>query len=89
MTAPARPCRKGSTIGRAGAACRSRGMVSAGTISFQFGTDWPGYMEWVGNIVGPPLAYEVLTASFLEAGFLGVMPFGHGKVSAKVHLMAT
>src|SRR3979490_3391772 len=65
------------------------GVVSGVTMSFQFGTNWPGYMERVGNIAGPLLAYEVLTAFFLEAGFLGVMLFGHGKVSEKVHLMAT
>jgi cytochrome d ubiquinol oxidase subunit I len=65
------------------------GVVSGITMSFQFGTNWPGYMERVGNIAGPLLAYEVLTAFFLEAGFLGVMLFGHGKVSERVHLMAT
>jgi cytochrome d ubiquinol oxidase subunit I len=58
-------------------------------MSFQFGTNWPGFMEHVGNIAGPLLGYEVLTAFFLEAGFLGVMLFGHGKVSERVHLMAT
>ena len=65
------------------------GVVSGITMSFQFGTNWPGFMEKVGNIAGPLLGYEVLTAFFLEAGFLGVMLFGHGKVSEKVHLMAT
>src|SRR5688500_18818587 len=65
------------------------GVVSGVTMSFQFGTNWPGFMERVGNIAGPLLGYEVLTAFFLEAGFLGVMLFGHGKVSEKVHLMAT
>ena len=65
------------------------GVVSGVTMSFQFGTNWPGYMNRVGNIAGPLLAYEVLTAFFLEAGFLGVMLFGHGKVSERVHLMAT
>ena len=65
------------------------GVVSGVTMSFQFGTNWPGYMEKVGNIAGPLLAYEVLTAFFLEAGFLGVMLFGHGKVSERVHLTAT
>ena len=58
-------------------------------MSFQFGTNWPGFMETVGNIAGPLLGYEVLTAFFLEAGFLGVMLFGHGRVSERVHLMAT
>jgi cytochrome d ubiquinol oxidase subunit I len=65
------------------------GVVSGITMSFQFGTNWPGFMEKVGNIAGPLLGYEVLTAFFLEAGFLGVMLFGHGKVSEKVHLMST
>jgi len=65
------------------------GVVSGITMSFQFGTNWPGYMERVGNIAGPLLGYEVLTAFFLEAGFLGVMLFGHGKVSERIHLMAT
>jgi cytochrome bd ubiquinol oxidase subunit I len=65
------------------------GVVSGITMSFQFGTNWPGFMERVGNIAGPLLGYEVLTAFFLEAGFLGIMLFGHGKVGEKVHLMAT
>jgi len=65
------------------------GVVSGITMSFQFGTNWPGYMERVGNIAGPLLGYEVLTAFFLEAGFLGIMLFGHGRVSEKVHLLAT
>ncbi len=65
------------------------GVVSGITMSFQFGTNWPGFMQKVGNIAGPLLAYEVLTAFFLEAGFLGVMLFGHGKVSERVHLMST
>jgi len=65
------------------------GVVSGITMSFQFGTNWPGFMEKVGNIAGPLLGYEVLTAFFLEAGFLGVMLFGHGKVSERVHLIAT
>jgi cytochrome d ubiquinol oxidase subunit I len=65
------------------------GVVSGVTMSFQFGTNWPGFMERVGDVAGPLLAYEVLTAFFLEAGFLGVMLFGHGKVSERVHLWAT
>jgi cytochrome bd ubiquinol oxidase subunit I len=65
------------------------GVVSGITMSFQFGTNWPGYMERVGNVAGPLLGYEVLTAFFLEATFLGVMLFGHGKVSERVHLLAT
>jgi cytochrome bd ubiquinol oxidase subunit I len=47
------------------------GVVSGITMSFQFGTNWPGFMETVGNVAGPLLAYEVLTAFFLEAVFLG------------------
>lgn len=65
------------------------GVVSGITMSFQFGTNWPGFMERVGNVAGPLLGYEVLTAFFLEAGFLGVMLFGHGKVGERVHLMST
>lgn len=65
------------------------GVVSGITMSFQFGTNWPGYMERVGNIAGPLLGYEVLTAFFLEATFLGVMLFGHNRVSEKVHMFST
>ena len=65
------------------------GVVSGITMSFQFGTNWPGFMEKVGNVAGPLLGYEVLTAFFLEAGFLGVMLFGHDKVGERVHLMST
>lgn len=65
------------------------GVVSGVTMSFQFGTNWPGFMEHAGNVAGPLLGYEVLTAFFLEAGFLGIMLFGHGRVSERVHLMAT
>jgi cytochrome d ubiquinol oxidase subunit I len=65
------------------------GVVSGVTMSFQFGTNWPGYMERVGNIAGPLLGYEVLTAFFLEAGFLGVMLLGHRRVGEMVHLGST
>ncbi|MDB5871243.1 MAG: cytochrome d ubiquinol oxidase subunit I-like protein [Ramlibacter sp.] len=65
------------------------GVVSGITMSFQFGTNWPGYMEKAGNIAGPLLGYEVLTAFFLEATFLGVMLFGRDRVSDRVHLVAT
>ena len=65
------------------------GVVSGITMSFQFGTNWPGYMEKVGNIAGPLLAYEVLTAFFLEAVFLGIMLFGFSRVPNWVHTMAT
>ncbi|MDT9001382.1 cytochrome ubiquinol oxidase subunit I [Paucibacter sp. APW11] len=65
------------------------GVVSGITMSMQFGTNWPGFMERAGNIAGPLLGYEVLTAFFLEASFLGVMLFGHGRVSERVHFIAT
>lgn len=65
------------------------GVVSGITMSFQFGTNWPGFMEHVGNIAGPLLAYEVLTAFFLEATFLGIMLFGRQRVSGRMHLVAT
>lgn len=65
------------------------GVVSGITMSFQFGTNWPGFMEKVGNIAGPLLGYEVLTAFFLEATFLGVMLFGIKRVPAKIHTLAT
>lgn len=65
------------------------GVVSGITMSFQFGTNWPGFMERVGNIAGPLLAYEVLTAFFLEAVFLGIMLFGYRRVPNWVHTLAT
>jgi len=65
------------------------GVVSGITMSFQFGTNWPGYMHKVGNIAGPLLAYEVLTAFFLEATFLGVMLFGMNRVPGWVHIFAS
>ena len=65
------------------------GVVSGITMSFQFGTNWPGYMQTVGNIAGPLLAYEVLSGFFLEAGFLGIMLFGFMRVPDKVHTFAT
>ena len=65
------------------------GVVSGITMSFQFGTNWPGFMNTVGNIAGPLLAYEVLTAFFLEATMLGIMLFGRGRVSEGVHTLAT
>ncbi len=64
------------------------GVVSGITMSFQFGTNWPGFMEKVGNIAGPLLGYEVLTAFFLEATFLGIMLFGIKRVPPKVHTLA-
>ncbi len=65
------------------------GVVSGITMSFQFGTNWPGYMLKVGNIAGPLLGYEVLTAFFLEATFLGVMLFGMERVSSRVHILSS
>lgn len=65
------------------------GVVSGITMSFQFGTNWPGFMETVGNVAGPLLAYEVMTAFFLEAVFLGIMLFGASRVKPWVHTMAT
>src|SRR3982750_2049601 len=62
------------------------GVVTGVVMSFQFGTNWPGYMNKVGNIAGPLLAYEILTAFFLEATFLGVMIFGMDRVSGRVHV---
>ena len=65
------------------------GVVTGITMSFQFGTNWPGFMDKVGNIAGPLLGYEVLTAFFLEASFLGIMLFGKARVSNRIHLLAT
>jgi cytochrome bd ubiquinol oxidase subunit I len=64
------------------------GVVSGITMSFQFGTNWPGFMAAAGNIAGPLLGYEVLTAFFLEATFLGVMLYGKHRVSNRTHLIA-
>jgi cytochrome d ubiquinol oxidase subunit I len=64
------------------------GVVTGVVMSFQFGTNWPGFMNAVGNIAGPLLAYEVLTAFFMEATFLGVMLFGMNKVPGWVHVLS-
>ena len=71
------------------ALCFALGVVSGITMSFQFGTNWPGFMATVGNIAGPLLGYEVLTAFFLEATFLGIMLFGSDRVSPRMHTLAT
>jgi len=71
------------------ALCFALGVVSGITMSFQFGTNWPGFMNAVGNIAGPLLGYEVLTAFFLEATFLGIMLFGFRRVSPFIHDLAT
>lgn len=65
------------------------GVVSGIVMSFQFGTNWAVLSERAGAILGPLLSYEVLTAFFLEASFLGVMLFGWKKVSHRVHFFAT
>ena len=65
------------------------GVVSGITMSFQFGTNWPGFMETVGNIAGPLLAYEIMTAFFLEAVFLGIMLFGFSRAPNWLHTLAT
>lgn len=65
------------------------GVVSGIVMSFQFGTNWPGFMNLAGNIAGPLLAYEVLTAFFLEATFLGMMLYGRERVPNWLHLTGT
>jgi cytochrome d ubiquinol oxidase subunit I len=65
------------------------GVVTGIVMSFQFGTNWPGFMLSVGNIAGPLLAAEVLVAFFLEATFLGVMLFGMNRVPGWMHLAST
>lgn len=65
------------------------GVVSGLVMSYQFGTNWPVFSDRAGPIIGPLMAYEVLTAFFLEAGFLGVMLFGINKVGKTLHCAAT
>jgi len=65
------------------------GVVSGIVMSYQFGTNWAVFSDKAGPIVGPLMAYEVLTAFFLEAGFLGVMLFGISKVGKRLHFFAT
>lgn len=65
------------------------GVVSGIVMSYQFGTNWSVFSDKVGSVIGPLMAYEVLTAFFLEAGFLGVMLFGMGRVSKTLHFLAT
>ena len=60
-------------------------VVSGLVMAYQFGTNWEGFSEFAGNVTGPLLAYEVLTAFFLEAGFLGVMMFGWNRVGPRLH----
>jgi len=65
------------------------GVVSGIVMSYQFGTNWSRFSDATGNIMGPLLSYEVLTAFFLEAGFLGIMLFGWERVGPKLHFLAT
>jgi cytochrome d ubiquinol oxidase subunit I len=65
------------------------GVVSGLVMSYQFGTNWSVFSTRAGPIIGPLMAYEVLTAFFLEAGFLGVMLFGMSKVGPRLHFFAT
>src|SRR4051812_2124203 len=65
------------------------GVVSGIVMSYQFGTNWSVFSDRAGPVIGPLMAYEVLTAFFLEAGFLGVMLFGMAKVGKGLHFTAT
>lgn len=65
------------------------GVVSGIVMSYQFGTNWSVFSDKTGPILGPLMGYEVLTAFFLEAGFLGVMLFGMNKVGPRLHFFAT
>ncbi|GHA83329.1 cytochrome ubiquinol oxidase subunit I [Algimonas arctica] len=64
------------------------GVVSGITMSYQFGTNWSVFSDRAGPVIGPLMAYEVLTAFFLEAGFLGIMLFGRSRVGAGLHMFA-
>lgn len=65
------------------------GVVSGVVLSYQFGTNWSIFADKTSNVIGPLMGYEVLTAFFMEASFLGIMLFGWGRVSPRVHFMAT
>ena len=65
------------------------GVVSGLVMSYQFGTNWSHFADKAGPVIGPLMAYEVLTAFFLEAGFLGVMLFGMERVGPRLHFLAT
>src|SRR6187401_975986 len=65
------------------------GVVSGIVLSYQFGTNWSVFSDRAGPVIGPLMAYEVLTAFFLEAGFLGVMLFGMERVGKGLHFAAT
>ena len=65
------------------------GVVSGVVLSYQFGTNWSEFIRLTGGVIGPLMAYEVLTAFFLEASFLGVMLFGWKKVGPRLHFLST
>ncbi|MBO1906707.1 cytochrome ubiquinol oxidase subunit I [Microvirga sp. 3-52] len=65
------------------------GVVSGIVMSYQFGTNWSRFSEFTGNVLGPVIAYEVITAFFLEAAFLGIMLFGWERVGDRLHFFAT
>jgi cytochrome d ubiquinol oxidase subunit I len=65
------------------------GVVSGIVMSYQFGTNWSVFSDKTGPILGPLMAYEVLSAFFLEAGFLGIMLFGRERVGERLHMFAT
>src|SRR6202166_4964569 len=65
------------------------GVVSGVVMSYQFGTNWSAYADKTGPVIGPLMGYEVLTAFFLEAGFLGIMLFGARRVGRALHFTAT
>ncbi len=65
------------------------GVVSGIVMAYEFGTNWSGFSYFAGGITGPLLTYEVLTAFFLEAGFLGVMLFGRERVGPGLHFLST
>lgn len=65
------------------------GVVSGVVMSYEFGTNWSVFSDKIANVLGPLLGFEVLTAFFLEASFLGIMLFGWGRVSKKMHFIAT
>ena len=65
------------------------GVISGVVMSYQFGTNWGRFSDLTGPILGPLMGYEVLTAFFLEAGFLGIMLFGRSRVSERMHYFAT
>ena len=65
------------------------GVISGIPMSFQFGTNWSAFSQATGNVMGPLLGYEVLTAFFLEASFLGIMLFGWNRVGPRLHFLST